>query len=246
MAPQQPAQPPPQPYAQDPNARPGYGQSAYEPPPPPAPPEDDGFKMPGFAVRVDPLDLLLEGKLGLELEVGIWKFLSVEVVPTFIVNDSPPTFNLSGREDNVTQESNGLGALAGASFAAGFWLEGKAFKGYVLRAMITNIGTKYLVDGGDTDQASHTERHLLGFFGSYNRWGAFTLGGGMGLGVELNKESRCWVQANATTLSVSNNCPDDEFQLRLDRTVNTQIVDINGPLHPVQFMFRLSLGIVID
>jgi hypothetical protein len=200
--------------------------------------------MPGFAVRVDPLDLLLEGKLGLELEVGIWKFLSLEVVPTFIVNDSPPTFNLSGREDNVTQESNGLGALAGASFSAGFWLEGKAFKGYLLRAMLTNMGTKYLVDGGDTDQAAHTERHLYGFFGSYNRWGAFTLGGGMGIGVELNKESRCFVRTN-TTVTATNNCPDDEFQLKLDRNA-AAVVDINSPLYPVQFFVRLSLGVVID
>jgi len=202
--------------------------------------------MPGFSVRTDPLDLLLEGKLGLELEVALWKFLSLEIVPLFIVNDEPPTFNLIGREENITRESNGLGALAGASFSAGFWLKGKPFEGYLLRAILTNHSLTYRVsdDRGVFDEASHTERHFYGFFGSYNRWGAFTLGGGFGLGVELNKEERCY-RLNQMDMPVLSTDCDGEFAVKADRNV-TQVIPLTGPLHPVQYMFRLSLGIVID
>jgi len=62
--------------------------------------------------------------------------------------------------------------------------------------------------------------------------------------VELNKESRCFVRTS-TGATPTHTCPDDEFQLKLDRNA-AAIIDLNGPLHPVQFVFRLSLGIVID
>jgi hypothetical protein len=202
--------------------------------------------MPGFAVRVDPLDLLLEGKLGLELEVALWKIITLEVVPLFIVNEEPPTFNLVGREENITRESNGLGALAGASFGAGFWVQGKPFQGYVLRAILTNHALTYRVsdDRGEVDQASHTERHFYGFFGSYSRWGAFTLGGGFGLGVELNKEERCYRLNQTGMPALSTDCKG-EFSVKADRSA-TQVIALNSMLHPVQFMFRFSLGFVID
>ena len=67
--------------------------------------------MPPWSVRMDPFNWLLEGRLGLELEVGLLNWLSVEFVPVFVVNDQPPAFNFSGREDPLTQESNGLGRI---------------------------------------------------------------------------------------------------------------------------------------
>ncbi|MGC4067514.1 MAG: hypothetical protein QM784_23290 [Polyangiaceae bacterium] len=93
-----------------------------EPPPPPPPDEKSDFKLPDFSVRVDPLNWLLAGRLGFELESELWKFISVEVIPVFVVNEKPPLLNLSGIPDTLRQQSNGVGALAGASIGAGFWL----------------------------------------------------------------------------------------------------------------------------
>src|SRR5437867_3046737 len=133
-------QPPPPGYGQGPP--PGYGQPPppgyggyQEPPPPPEKPKNSGFEMPGFAVRTDVLSALLGGRLGLELEVQLYKFITFEMVPEFIVWTRPPSMNLFGRGDNFTQHSNGIGALDGSSFGVAFWLEGKAFEGYFLKAV---------------------------------------------------------------------------------------------------------------
>jgi hypothetical protein len=243
-------QPPPGGYGQPPpgggygQPPPGYGQPpppgyGYGPPPPPPPRDDSEFEFPGFAVRVDPLNWIIGGRLAFEIEVGIWEIITFETVPMFVVNSEPPAFNLRGREDTISQHSDGLGALAGATLGVGFWLEGEPFEGYVLKAFLTNYGFEYRAtdDIGEFDKVSHVERRFYGFFGSYNRWGFFTLGGGIGLGVELNEETRCAPNTGAQ-------CDEDELQIKLERT--NSAVDLNTPLHPVDLMFRLSLGIVID
>jgi hypothetical protein len=199
--------------------------------------------MPAFSVRADPLNWLIEGRLGLELEAELWKFVSVELVPVFVVNSEPPLFNWSGREDTLTQHSNGLGALSGTSIGLGFWLNGKPFEGAVLRAIFTNYGFTYRAedDAGTIDEVSHTERQVYGFFGTMNRWGAFTLATGIGLGVELNKESRCPAPYS------DEQCDDDELLIKVDRrSPEPTVHDLNGWLHPVQLMGRLSLGVTID
>ncbi len=233
-------QPPPPGYGQPPP--PGYGQPqpGYYPGPPPPPPrrDDDEFEIPGFAVRVDPLNWLIGGRLGFELEVQLWEFITFETIPMFITESEPVAFNLSGREDTVSQHSEGLGALSGATLGVGFWLEGEPFEGYVLRAELSNYAISYQSDDdqGPIDPGfTHVERHFIGRFGSYSRWGFFTLGGELGLGVELNKETRC---------PAGIQCEDNEMVLLIDR--NNNAADINGPLHPVILTFSLSLGFIID
>jgi hypothetical protein len=238
-------QPPPQGYGQ----QPGYGGyndpygGSTPPPPPPPPPrkEDDGFEMPDFSVRIDPLNWLLEGRLGFELEVGLWEFISFELVPVFVVNEEPPAFNLRGREDTVSQHSNGIGAMSGASFGLGFWLQGEPFEGNVLRVVLTNYGYTYKAtdDQGQFDEVSHTERQLLFMFGSHHKWGFFTLAFAFGLGVELNKQERCYDTAGNLTES---GC-DGELQIAASRDRRT-ILDLNSPFHPVQLTGRISLGFV--
>jgi len=235
-------QPPPPGYGQPPP--PGYGQpppgyyNQGPPPPPPSPPRDDGeFEMPGFAVRVDPLNWLVNGRLGFELEVQLWEFITFETIPMFVTESEPVALNLSGREDTVSQHSDGLGALAGATLGVGFWLEGEPFEGYVLHAQLSNYALSYRAsdDAGEFDRVDHVERVFLGRFGSYNRWGPFTLGGEIGLGVELNKETRCPAGVQ---------CDEDEMVILIDRAGNA--ADLNGPLHPVQLTFSLALGFIID
>jgi hypothetical protein len=251
--PQEQAYPPPQqgyppPEHQTyPQSYPPPESSAYEAPPPPSAPPGEGFKMPPWSVRIDPFNWLLEGRLGLELEVGVLKFMSVELVPVFVVNDQPPTLNFSGIEDTLYQHSNGLGALAGSSLSVGFWLEGKAFRGYVLRAILTNYGYTYETKDrdGKIDEASHTERHFYGYIGSQSTWGAFTIAGGIGLGVELNKEQRCFTSGSVASAKTKNCADDGELLIALDRNVRA-VADLNSPLHPIQLMARFSLGIVID
>ena len=251
---QQQGYPPPQQQTYPPPQQ-GYPppEQGYEPPPPPPPPKKPDGGLPPWSVRVDPLSWLLEGRLGLELEVGLLEWLSVEVVPVFVVNDQPPSFNFSGREDPLSQESNGLGPISGASISAGFWLEGKAMKGYVLRAILTNYGYTYKASdtNGVFDQLSHTERHFYGYLGSHSRIGAFTLAGGIGLGVELNREKRCFEQRplqpgeTPEDLATSTGCSEDELLLATDRTLS-EVANFNGGIYPIQFMLRFSLGVTID
>jgi hypothetical protein len=244
-----PGQPPPgqQGYGQ----QPGYGgyndPYGYNPPPPPPPPrkEDDGFEMPDFSIRIDPLNWLIAGRLGFELEVEVWEFLSFEMVPVFVVNEEPPAFNLRGRDDTVSQHSNGLGALAGSSFGVGFWLQGKPFEGNVLRIVVTNYGYEYKGSdaAGPFDSVKHTERHFYGMFGSHHKWGFFTLAFAFGLGVELNKQERCFDTAGAEKRS---GC-DGELHVLVDRPTpgtGRNVVDLNSPFHPVQLTGRISLGFV--
>ncbi|MBI3204296.1 MAG: hypothetical protein HYZ29_22355, partial [Myxococcales bacterium] len=218
------------------------------PPPPPPRKPDEGFEMPPLSFRIDPFNWLLQGRLGLELEVGLLDFMSFELVPMFVVNEQPPAINFRGVDEELTQHSNGLGSMSGASFGAGFWLEGKPFEGHVLRVILTNYGYEYRTsdDAGDIDSVEHTERHLYGYFGSHSRWGFFTISAGIGLGVELNKEERCYPKPPATpkTDAKTSGC-DGQLHIAIDRNTST-VADLNGGLHPVYLMGRFSLGIVID
>ncbi len=240
-------QPPPPGYGQQGyGQQPGYGgyNDPYAPPPPPPRREDDGeFEMPAFSVRVDPLTWLIEGRLGFELEVEVWEFISFELVPVFVVNEEPPTFNFVGREDTVTQHSNGIGAMSGASFGVGFWLDGEPFEGNVLRVVLTNYGYEYRAEdgSGEIDSLEHTERHLYGMIGSHYKWGFFTLAFAFGLGVELNQQERCF---DDSTGAVKTSGCDGEMHLKVDRASPPTIMDFNGFLHPVQLTGRISLGVV--
>ncbi|HEY5960391.1 MAG TPA: hypothetical protein VIV60_27745 [Polyangiaceae bacterium] len=206
---------------------------------PPAPPEKEekAFELPDFSVRVDPLNWIIEGRLGLELEVAAWKFITVEMVPVFVTSKQPPYLNLNNMPGNMYQKSNGLGALAGTSIGAGFWLNGKPFVGTVLRFYYTNYGFEY---SSDIDRAVHTERFLVGMLGSHNKWGPFTIATGLGLGVEMNRERRCYTSALGGPTS---DCPKNEFDVLTSRTESTGY-NVYGWLHPAYLLFRLSLGFV--
>jgi len=186
---------------------------------------------------------LLWGRLPVEAEIGLLSFLSFQVVPIFVMNDSPPTFNLEGREDNLTQHSNGLGPISGASFGVGFWLNGTPFKGYVLRAVFTNYSYTYKTvdaDGNPLDQVNFVERRLLGEFGSYSRIGAFIIGGTLQLGAELNKQGRC-VSVTATRRIETEDC--EELEIVVDDTPPGTAVNLRPSLHPAVFDFTFTLGV---
>jgi hypothetical protein len=245
-----------QPYQQQPYQQQPYQQQPYqqqptygEPPPPPAPADEgEDFEVPPFSVRVDPLNWLLFGRLGFELEVGLLKWLTLETVPMFVVNDSPPALNLEGREDNLFQESNGLGALSGATLGLNFWLNGKAFKGYALGLGFTNYGLRYETRtsaGRVIDTVTKTERQFYGMLNSVSRWGAFTLGGGLGLAYQLSKKERCFPASAVTPEDATDQNCGGELQVALDRSV-TKIINMNGFLYPMALMARLSLGVTID
>jgi hypothetical protein len=178
--------------------------------------------------------------------MAAWEFISVEMVPVFVVNNQPPVLNLGGIPDTLRQESNGLGSLAGTSIGAGFWLNGKPFQGTVLRFYYTNYGYKYVAKDSisEFDSVKHTERYLVGMFGSHSKWGPFTIAYGIGLGVEMNREKRCFDPnyPNSTDLGTSG-CSDDEILIQVQRdTRNTAAV--TGGFHPVYLLGRLSLGFV--
>lgn len=203
-------------------------------------------------MRVDPFNWLLYGLLGFELEVETpLKFMSVELVPIFVANEQPPLFSLSGRDDVLSRQSDGIGALAGTSIGLGFWLRGEAFKGTVLRAVFTNYGYGYKATDADGvfDQASHVERTLYGMIGSFTRYGAFTIAGGFGLGVDLNKEKRCFAVENDTIVA-TRDCHDQEFLIKTSRDPERQLgtpvqpaADLSGGLGGVQILARISLGV---
>jgi hypothetical protein len=219
--------------------------------PPPEPGEKEGFKVPDFSVRVDPLNWIIAGRLGLELELAVWKFISVEMVPVFVTSEQPPYMNLGQLPATLHQKSNGIGAMSGASIGAGFWLNGKPFKGTVLRAYLTNYGYRYVSiadsNGAEIDNVTHTERHFGVMIGDHMKWGPFTIASGFGLGVELNRERRCVDATTASTptrLAFTSNCPKDIYQMQITNTNPPGTTNLNGFLHPVYVDFRISLGFV--
>jgi hypothetical protein len=243
--------------------------AAPEPPPPPASagdyagrgsasaaPQDDfaeadapEYQKPArheFSVRFDPLNWLLLGRLRVELEASVWKFISIEFVPTFVTSQSPIALNYAGLDAPLTQHSNGIGPLSGASLGAGFWLSGEPFQGYVIRLNFTNHGYVYRsADGeGTIDRVTFTERRLMAFFGSHSRFGPFTFAGGFGLGYELHRVERCGLTtvSDGSVAGRTSDCRGKQL-IALDRSLDER-ADLNGPLHPVYFEARFSLGVV--
>jgi hypothetical protein len=237
------AAPPP---AADP-ALPPLEPSAPPPPPPePEEPEGKGFTMPPWSVRIDPFNWLFEGRMGLELEVGLLDFMTVELVPQFVVTEKPPTLNLDGAPDVLRQEANGVGPISGASLDVGFWLDGTAFHGYVIRVGITNYAYTFHTedDAGDIDEVETVERVAFAMFGSQANWGAFTIAGGIGLGLHLNRDERCFPEGATSVAEARTSDCDDELQIATSRDV--RVVDLHGGFFPAELMGRFSLGILIE
>jgi hypothetical protein len=217
--------------------------SPYEPPPPPPQKPADGFSRPLLSFRIDPLSWLIDGRLPLEMEMQIWKFISVELVPVFVTSELSPSLNRSF-DGNVTQHSNGIGALSGASIGLGFWVSGRPMRGTVLRAILTDYGYTYRSNfaGKQVDEVSHTDRHFYGFLGSNSTWGIFTVSGGFGLGVELNKERRCF-PGNSVASATSDCAKDQQLIAVPDSTGRLGWADLHSFSYPIEAMVRLSLGV---
>lgn len=198
-----------------------------------------------YSVRVDLLNWLLLGRLSLELEAGLWRFLSVQITPVFVVAHSPIAINYAGLDDPLTQHSNGIAALSGISLGLGAWVWGKPFKGYVLRLEFTNYGYSYRAADADgqIDRVDFTERRAILFIGSHSRFGAFTFAGGFGLGYELNQAERCGLSYASGSVSAREDDCRGRQQIALDRGIEDR-ADLNGPLHPVYFQARFSIGAV--
>lgn len=199
-----------------------------------------------FSIRFDPLNWLLLGRLSVELEASLFKYLSVQLTPVFVTAQSPIAVNYSGLDDPLTQHSNGLGPLSGASLGVGVWPWGVPFKGYVFRVEFTNYGYTYRTSDakGVIESRDFTERRVQLFIGSHSRFGAFTFAGGFGLGYELHQVDRCAlsVASDGEIVGRSSDCHGKQ-QIALDRNAQEK-ADLNGPLHPVYFIARFSLGVV--
>ena len=203
-----------------------------------------------FSVRIDPLNWLLLGRLGIELEMGLWKFISIELIPIFVTSTEPLLLNYSRFDNTLTAESRGIGPISGASLGAGVWLMGEPFSGYVIRLNFTNYAYTYnAADGGGTfDRVEVTERRIALFFGSHSRFGPFTIAGGFGLGLELNQNERCALERTSTgddairITGRTSNCEGRQL-IALNRNLS-ETADLNGPLHPVYFEARFSFGVV--
>ncbi len=196
-----------------------------------------------FSIRADPLEWLLNGRLGIELESEVYKFISFELVPEFVTSELPPVLKQSF-SGVVSQKSDGIGALSGAAASVGFWLNGKPLRGSVIRAIITNRGYRYAATddqtGKEFDHVSHVERRFYGYYGSHSVWGPFTIAGGIGIGVELNKERRCMTRVPGV---FSSNCPKDGLAIAMDPTYSQGLGDLNSWTYPIEFLLRLSLGV---
>ena len=207
------------------------------------------FELPTMSVRIDPFNWLLAGRLGLELESQVWKFISVELVPVFIVNDQPPYLNLNliGVPDTLRQKSAGIGAIAGTAVGVGFWLNGTPMEGYVLRAEITNYSIDY-----DTaiDHVNYVEREFQVLIGQHSKWGPFTIAGTFGIGSMLNKHERCFADtATDASAPQTSGCPNSK-QMLLGVTPsgglagNMGVINLNGWAYPIDLVLRISLGVV--
>jgi hypothetical protein len=201
-------------------------------------------------VRIDPFNWILQGQLGFELEVGVTKWLSIETVPMFVVDQTPPWLNIGGGDSRVYQHSGGWGALSGATLGVNFWPH-KVFKGYVIRAGVTNYSLEYETkssDGGRLDFVPHVKRQFYAMFGSVERWGAFTLAGGIGLGYELNKETRCLPTNGSVAQAIAGAAPGNCDEIQIATPVGNQVgaVSVTSFTYPWDLLARISLGVTID
>jgi hypothetical protein len=201
-------------------------------------------------VRIDPLNWVVEGQLGLEIEVEALEWLTIETVPVFVMAHEPLAL-----PDGIRQYSNGLGPLSGASLSAGFWLEGDSFRGTVVRAGLTRYGYHYASiakkgeadEGERLDEATLTQTRLTLMLGSGRRFGYFTLGGGFGIEYELFDRARqCLEQkGNGRWETKPDGCDSREYIMRR-RVSEPDAANVRGFLFPLEFTFRFSLGVVFD
>lgn len=246
--------PPPPAYNPPP---PAYGTPSYAASPVEAPAgatsgteAKTGFEFPDFSVRIDPLNWLLEGQLGFELEVEAYEWLTFETVPIFMMTDEP--FVLPS---NIKKYSNGLGPLSGASISAGFWLEGNSFQGTVIRAGLTNYAYRYESTAKSGEPTAGTgepletvnvrENRLSLMLGSGRRIGYFTMAGGMGIEYELNDQRRCVTRESSRYVTTDQGCARDDLVL-LRRRSQPDGANLRGPFFPVELVFRFSVGVVFD
>jgi hypothetical protein len=245
--------------ANSPNSN--YGSSQRSEPAQPKPNDEqnaDGAhsksELPTMSVRIDPLNWLLFGRLGFELECQVWKFISIELVPMFVVNDQPPALNLnlSGLPNTLYQKSAGIGALAGTSIGAGFWFNGKPMEGYVLRAELTDYVINYDSrdpTSGPIDHVQYVDRQFQVLIGSHSKWGPVTLAGTFGIGTMLNRQNRCFTGNTVATASTSG-CPNNK-ELSIAATnrdpvngVPMTVVNLHDWTYPITLNMRISLGVV--
>ena len=205
------------------------------------------FEMPTISIRIDPLNWLLFGRLGFELESQVWKFISVEVVPMFVVNDQPPALNLnlSGLPNTMYQKGGGIGALAGASIGVGFWLNGKPMEGYVLRAELTDYVINYdsRDQSGPIDHVQYLDREFQVLIGSHSKWGPFTLAGTFGLGTMLNRQTRCLPDGTKYSATSSGCVNNKELSMAVTNTPG-DVVNLHDWTYPITLTMRISLGVV--
>jgi hypothetical protein len=158
-----------------------------------------------------------------------------------VTTHSPPTLNYASYDNSIiTQSSNGIGPISGAAIDAGFWFNRRPLEGNVLRLGLSNYSYTYDTkdNGAPVDSVSHADREIFAMFGQHNRWGAFTLAAGIGLGYELNKQNRCFDDLERPISS----CPKDETLIHLDN--QGTIANLNGFLYPFDLLARFSLGVV--
>ncbi|MBX3184676.1 MAG: hypothetical protein KIT72_05310 [Polyangiaceae bacterium] len=234
-------QPPPPGYGQQQpgygQQQPGYGQPQQAPPPPAK--KSKGFELEGWAVRLDPLNWLLQGRLPISGDIALTEWFSVELRPVFVVNEQPPMLNFKGVDDTIYQESSFIGAMSELSVAASFWLEAP-LEGYVLRGVLNYASYDFVAkdNQGEFDRVTDSGAQVLFFFGSYGKYGPISIGGGIGLGTHLGSGERCLDGATRP-----NGC-DRELHIRVNR--GGSFGDIRNGLYPIILDTRLEFGVVFN
>lgn len=177
--------------------------------------------------------------------------MTVETVPIFITDGTPPLLDYSRYDVDIEQHSGGWGPLAGASLGVNFWLSGKPLKGYMLGVGLTNYSLEYESKNADESRAdfvSHTERQLYFLFGSIERIGAFSIGGGIGFGYDLNNETRCLPDGLASSQPSPGDCDAIQLKVPDPSNPNTRVLpfDVTPFIYPWDILARFSLGVSID
>ena len=169
-----------------------------------------------LSIRLDPLSWILRGRPALEVEYlpPFVDWLTIEAAP--MLGTQPMLVN------DFDQSGGGLG------LSLGFWLNGKAFSGYVLRPIVQINAMHYKSDCtelcGESD-IKHTETRVGGMLGWHLRWGFFTIAGGFGLTVDTNAK--------------------DLDRVLSGKTKNWDVHGSTQALSPkVDIISRLSLGVV--
>lgn len=161
---------------------------------------------------------MLRGRPALEVEYPILDWFSVEAAPMLGVQ--PMIY------DAFHQSGYGI------SVTAGFWLDDKAFSGFVIRPLFQLNRMHYTTDfEGDPGVDSstnlyHTEVRLGGMVGRHARWKWFTIAGGLGLTIDVN-------------------ATNSNQRLRIDEMTSPKVHAFGQRFSPkVDLISRFSLGVV--